>query len=221
MYCDFHLLIVVCRLMNLYLVTVWVTVLCTADRNMLLCANVSVRILTLHGEKLASPMSGLSLGRVNLVAVAVIVCPIVLAMRVGLSLVPVANATAMYFLPDGASPLSDVAPSMEPGTITLPLPCLCIIARCYATLPIMLVAFVIDIRLFGRTIPLSTSLKFETMPVMALPRFSDMVTLLMLSVATSAAGSTLNIGRSMTDVVSTYISMCTTPTNTDVSGTLA
>lgn len=54
------------------------------------------------------------------------------------------------------------------------------------------------IRLLGRTMWFSTRLKLLTMPVTALPKFSETVMFLMLRVAIRAAGPTLNIGRSIT-----------------------
>lgn len=82
----------------------------------------------------------------------------------------------------------------------------------------MLLAFVIPIRLFGRTIWLSTRLKLLTTPVTALPTLSDIVRLLTLSVAKTAAGPTLNIGRSIAFIVNAYIIVCRTPTKTEVPG---
>lgn len=81
-----------------------------------------------------------------------------------------------------------------------------------------LATLVIPMQLFGRTMWLSTSLKLLTIPVTALPKFSEIVRLLTLRVANTAAGPTLNIGRSSALTVNIYIIVCTTPMKTEVPG---
>lgn len=92
--------------------------------------NVQTALLTLHGAKLPSPIIGPHRGPVSFMAVRLMASMTLVPTCLILMFVPVANGIDIRYLPDGLSPLSEVAPRTEPGTITLPLPCLCMTARC-------------------------------------------------------------------------------------------
>lgn len=104
--------------------------LAIADSSMFLCVNISIRLATLQGEKLANPIRGGRFLKDIPVAVPAIWLRTLRSIVVGLSDVPVANLSADTFLSIGANPASVVAPSIEPGTTTKLLPWACIVARC-------------------------------------------------------------------------------------------
>lgn len=110
--------------------TVCVVTLPTAEGSIFLCVNISIRLATLQGEKLANPINGGRFLSVMLVAVPAMWLRTLRSTVDGLLEVPVANLSAVTFLSIGASPARVVAPSIEPGTITTLLEWACIMARC-------------------------------------------------------------------------------------------